>query len=225
MCNWSGRFELPRIPQTLASRWNGAARTPPAHVTRSAVAPGKVVEHFGVVEDVEPSAVAGRVDWTADALAFEQLEDALGHSVVVALSRRCRGGNQVWSRGKSCRSWPVNWLPWSECTVADSFGVLPIQAIGAFVQGCKIRSMSEESLAQRGQPRNPLHGVTLEAMLQALVAHFGWPGLAEKMPVRCFCLQPGIASSLKFLRKTPWAREKAESLYLFMLREQRRESR
>jgi len=75
------------------------------------------------------------------------------------------------------------------------------------------------------QPRNPLHGVTLEAMLQALVAHFGWPGLASKMPVRCFSQDPSVRSSLKFLRKTPWAREQVESLYLFMLREQRRDAR
>ncbi len=72
------------------------------------------------------------------------------------------------------------------------------------------------------QPRNPLHGVTLEAMVTALAAHYGWPGLAERLPLRCFSSQPSVASSLKLLRKTPWAREKLESLYLFMLREQRR---
>ena len=74
------------------------------------------------------------------------------------------------------------------------------------------------------QPRNPLHGVTLERMLQALVDTYGWPGLAERVPVRCFTHDPSIASSLKFLRKTPWAREKVESLYLFMLRDTRRRS-
>ena len=68
----------------------------------------------------------------------------------------------------------------------------------------------------------PLHGLTLEAILNALVAHYGWPGLGERIPVRCFTSEPSIASSLKFLRKTPWAREKVEGLYLFMLREQRR---
>jgi uncharacterized protein (DUF2132 family) len=72
------------------------------------------------------------------------------------------------------------------------------------------------------QPRNPLHGVTLEAMLTALVAHYGWDGLGERIPVRCFTSDPSMASSLKFLRKTPWAREKVEGLYLFMLREMRR---
>jgi uncharacterized protein (DUF2132 family) len=72
------------------------------------------------------------------------------------------------------------------------------------------------------QHRNPLHGVTLEAVVSALVAHYGWPGLGERVPVRCFTHDPSVASSLKFLRKTPWAREKVEGLYLFMLREQRR---
>ena len=72
------------------------------------------------------------------------------------------------------------------------------------------------------QPRNPLHGLTLEAIVTALVAQYGWPGLAERVPLRCFSSEPSVASSLKFLRKTPWAREKVESLYLFMLREARR---
>ncbi len=72
------------------------------------------------------------------------------------------------------------------------------------------------------QPRNPLHGLTLEAIVSALVAHYGWPGLGERIALRCFTQDPSLNSSLKFLRKTPWAREKVESLYLFMLREQRR---
>jgi len=69
------------------------------------------------------------------------------------------------------------------------------------------------------QPRNPLHGLTLEAMLGELVEHFGWPGLGERIAIRCFTSEPTMASSLRFLRRTPWARDKAESLYLFMLRE------
>jgi len=72
------------------------------------------------------------------------------------------------------------------------------------------------------QPRNPLHGVTLEAMVTALSDFYGWNGLSARIPVRCFALDPSVPSSLKFLRKTPWAREKVEGLYLFMLREQRR---
>lgn len=72
------------------------------------------------------------------------------------------------------------------------------------------------------QARNPLHGVTLEVIVTALVEHYGWDGLGQRIPVRCFTSEPSIASSLKFLRKTPWAREKVEGLYLFMLREIRR---
>ncbi len=75
------------------------------------------------------------------------------------------------------------------------------------------------------QPRNPLHGVTLEAMVKALEAHYGWADLARKIPIRCFTHDPSVNSSLKFLRKTPWAREKVEALYLFMLREIRRQQR
>ncbi|MES2878069.1 MAG: VF530 family protein [Pseudomonadota bacterium] len=72
------------------------------------------------------------------------------------------------------------------------------------------------------QTRNPLHGLTLEAIVTALVAHYGWVDLGERIPIRCFISDPSISSSLKFLRKTPWAREKVEGLYLFMLREVRR---
>ena len=72
------------------------------------------------------------------------------------------------------------------------------------------------------QARNPLHGLTLEAIVTALSEHYGWAGLGERIPVRCFISDPSVASSLKFLRKTPWARDKVEGLYLFMLREARR---
>jgi uncharacterized protein (DUF2132 family) len=72
------------------------------------------------------------------------------------------------------------------------------------------------------QPRNPLHGLTLEAVVTALANHYGWEGLGQRIPVRCFTHEPSVASSLKFLRKTPWARDKVEGLYLFMVREKRR---
>jgi uncharacterized protein (DUF2132 family) len=73
------------------------------------------------------------------------------------------------------------------------------------------------------QARNPLHGVTLEAMVTALADHYGWADLGERIPVRCFNVDPSVSSSLRFLRKTPWAREKVEGLYLFMHREIRRD--
>ena len=60
------------------------------------------------------------------------------------------------------------------------------------------------------RPKDPLHGLTLQALLEALVAAYGWPGLAERIPLRCFSHEPSIGSSLKFLRRTPWAREKVE---------------
>ena len=75
------------------------------------------------------------------------------------------------------------------------------------------------------QPGNPLHGLTLEAIVRELEAYFGWEELGERIPVRCFTHDPSLNSSLKFLRKTPWAREKVEGLYLFMLREKRRSQR
>jgi uncharacterized protein (DUF2132 family) len=74
------------------------------------------------------------------------------------------------------------------------------------------------------QARNPLHGLTLEVIVTALAEGYGWDGLAQRIPVRCFSHEPSVASSLKFLRKTPWARDKVEGLYLFMLREQKRRS-
>ncbi len=67
-------------------------------------------------------------------------------------------------------------------------------------------------------PGDPRHGVTLERMLGELVAHFGWDALGERISIRCFTSDPSVPSSLRFLRKTPWAREKVEGLYLSMLR-------
>lgn len=78
--------------------------------------------------------------------------------------------------------------------------------------------------AAAGQAGNPLHGVTLEAIVTSLAEHYGWEELGQRINIRCFTSEPSVASSLKFLRKTPWAREKVESLYLFMLREIRRNS-
>ena len=76
---------------------------------------------------------------------------------------------------------------------------------------------------QPSQPRNPLHGLTLEAIVTQLADFYGWDDLGQRIPVRCFTHEPSVGSSLKFLRKTPWAREKVESLYLFMLRDQKRQ--
>lgn len=77
---------------------------------------------------------------------------------------------------------------------------------------------------QDSHSRDPLHGVTLERMINELVDYFGWEGLGERVQIRCFTQDPSVKSSLSFLRKTPWAREKVESLYLFMLRDRARQA-
>jgi uncharacterized protein (DUF2132 family) len=73
--------------------------------------------------------------------------------------------------------------------------------------------MSDQTTQQ--QPKNPLHGLTLQVILEALIAHHGsFAELAKILPYRCFVHEPGIKSSLKFLRQTPWARTEVEQLYL-----------
>jgi uncharacterized protein (DUF2132 family) len=62
--------------------------------------------------------------------------------------------------------------------------------------------------------KDPLHGITLEQLLNKLVEHYGWSGLAERIRINCFSSDPSIKSSLKFLRRTPWARKQVEDLYI-----------
>ena len=64
------------------------------------------------------------------------------------------------------------------------------------------------------QHNDPLHGITLQKILQDLVDQYGWKYLAEKIQIRCFMFDPTMVSSLKFLRRTPWAREKVEKMWL-----------
>jgi uncharacterized protein (DUF2132 family) len=68
------------------------------------------------------------------------------------------------------------------------------------------------------QPNNPLHGVTLEQVVNGLVAHYGWSELSRRIDIRCFSSNPSVKSSLTFLRKTPWARDKVEKLYIATLK-------
>lgn len=93
---------------------------------------------------------------------------------------------------------------------------------GANPQGPEAIDGAKHSAAPPPQPRNPLHGVTLEAIVTALVDQYGWAGLGERIPVRCFNVDPSVTSSLRFLRKTPWARDKVEQLYLAMERHRQR---
>lgn len=65
--------------------------------------------------------------------------------------------------------------------------------------------------------KDPLHGKTLEAIITALVNHFGWEQLGQLIRINCFNSNPGVKSSLTFLRKTPWARKKVEDLYIRMM--------
>jgi len=74
------------------------------------------------------------------------------------------------------------------------------------------------------QQNNPLHGVTLQRILEELVAYYDWEELGERIPIRCFTYDPSVNSSLKFLRKTPWAREKVEKLYVGMTDHLRKQS-
>jgi len=64
------------------------------------------------------------------------------------------------------------------------------------------------------QPNNPLHGITLEQIVKSLVEHYGWSELGKRIDILCFKNDPSVKSSLKFLRKTPWARTKVENLYI-----------
>ncbi len=74
--------------------------------------------------------------------------------------------------------------------------------------------MDKEKNHRKQQPNNPMHGVKLVTVLETLVAHYGWEKLALKININCFKSNPSIKSSLKFLRKTQWARDKVEQLYL-----------
>jgi len=74
--------------------------------------------------------------------------------------------------------------------------------------------MDKENKNQKEQPNNPLHGMKLATILEILVEHYGWNGLALKININCFKKDPSIKSSLKFLRRTQWARDKVERLYL-----------
>lgn len=72
------------------------------------------------------------------------------------------------------------------------------------------------------QTNNPLHGVTLEQIVNSLVAHYGWAALGKRVDIRCFTSDPSVKSSLTFLRKTPWARKEVEDLYVAMAKSGRK---
>ncbi len=94
-------------------------------------------------------------------------------------------------------------------------------AAGEFPTRRDSRSASGSILALE-QPKNPLHGLTLSTIVTELADHYGWELLSQHVRIHCFEHEPSVASSLKFLRKTPWAREKVESFYLWHTREAKR---
>jgi len=71
------------------------------------------------------------------------------------------------------------------------------------------------------QPNNPLHGIKLATIVEDLVDFYGWESLADKININCFKSNPTVKSSLKFLRRTPWARDKVEALYITYLKQKR----
>ena len=79
-------------------------------------------------------------------------------------------------------------------------------------------------MPSEGRRADPLHGITLKAMVEHLVERYGWDGLGARIDIRCFTVDPSVTSSLKFLRKTPWARAKVESLYLHSVAHPRKAS-
>ena len=85
----------------------------------------------------------------------------------------------------------------------------------------KITRSDAQIVQKMSQPNNPLHGVKLEQIITELQAHYGWEYMGYQIKIRCFTDDPSVKSSLKFLRRTPWARTKVEDLYLEMLRKKR----
>ena len=78
--------------------------------------------------------------------------------------------------------------------------------------------MDTNNTNPKTQPNNPLHGITLQTILERLVEEYGWEELGERVRIKCFITNPSLNSSLTFLRRTPWAREKVEKLYLKLVK-------
>jgi uncharacterized protein (DUF2132 family) len=123
----------------------------------------------------------------------------------------------------ACSNWAV---PWSACLARACWPVSsptwPTGSPPAWVSPLPSWRSRHERASPPPQKNNPLHGLTLEAIVTALVAHYGWEALGQQINIRCFTDNPSIKSSLKFLRKT-LGREKVESLYLYVQRKQAKE--
>jgi len=93
----------------------------------------------------------------------------------------------------------------------ESLGMDCLDSSGAVCENPALMS----PLPSPSHPNDPLHGVTLETVLRAVVERHGWERMADHIPIRCFMFEPTITSSLAFLRKTPWARKKLEDWYVY----------
>ncbi len=82
--------------------------------------------------------------------------------------------------------------------------------------------MQKKSTTNERQQNNPLHGITLEMIVNSLFDRYGWTELGRRINIRCFQSDPSVKSSLRFLRKTPWARKKVEDLYLYTQRRRKK---
>ncbi|MFU8848291.1 MAG: DUF6172 family protein [Opitutales bacterium] len=111
-------------------------------------------------------------------------------------------------------------------TSEESAEAVHVKALPQRMEALQTEGASEcyvEILAKPGkraveQPNNPLHGYTLEQIVESLSDYYGWESLGEQIPIRCFQMDPSVKSSLKFLRQTPWARQKVEELFLYTLK-------
>lgn len=96
--------------------------------------------------------------------------------------------------------------------------VAPRESCGLLWRPARRRAIVPTMTTPHDHSTNPLHGVTLERMLTELVAEYGWARMGRRVRILCFTSDPSIGSSLKFLRRTPWARTKVEAMYLDMKR-------
>ena len=93
-------------------------------------------------------------------------------------------------------------------------GIWKVVLVAEFTAGCYGGKRNPEMTTPAAHPRDPLHGITLEKILNVLVQRHGWEELARRIPIRCFLFDPSVKSSLTFLRKTPWARQKVEAWFV-----------
>ena len=98
----------------------------------------------------------------------------------------------------------------------------PLQWVFHLFPSFFLQKKDEAWFMSEQKTKDPLHGVTLEQIVSSLVEYYGWPVLGSRVDIKCFNSDPSVGSSLKFLRKTPWARKKVEKLYIAMKKDGRK---